>query len=320
MAVFGIDVSRWQGDFNFKKAKAEGVKYVILKAGGADEGLYQDRKFDTFYERVKAEGLGVGAYFFGHAFSTDESVAGAGKFISIIAGKQFDYPVYYDVEGKMINQDKTVLTDEIIAFCETMQKAGYYAGVYSSESFFNNNMEDDRLAPYAHWVAKYSTNTPKLKSGIKHGMWQYGGSTNYLRSNRIAGVVCDQNYAYINYPKIIKEAGLNGYTAEGTATIPAATPDSVPVKSVDEVAQEVIAGKWGNGAKRKTNLAVAGYDYNMVQAKVNELAAKDKKSNQEIAQEVIAGKWGSGDERREKLKAAGYNPSSIQKIVNKLMP
>ena len=91
-------------------------------------------------------------------------------------------------------------------------------------------------------------------------------------------------------------------------------------KSVDEIAKEVIAGKWGNGAARKNKLVAAGYDYSAVQKRVNELAsAPTKKSNDEIAREVIAGKWGSGSERKKRLTAAGYSYSAVQAIVNKLM-
>ena len=89
-------------------------------------------------------------------------------------------------------------------------------------------------------------------------------------------------------------------------------------KTVSELAQEILDGKWGNGQERKEKLTAAGYDYNAVQAEVNKLAAPAKKSNEEIAKEVLAGKWGNGAERKAKLTAAGYNYSAIQKIVNNL--
>ena len=92
-------------------------------------------------------------------------------------------------------------------------------------------------------------------------------------------------------------------------------------KSVDELAQEVIAGKWGSGNARKTALKNAGYDYAAVQKRVNEILSgtSSKKSVIEIAKEVIAGKWGNGEERKKKLRAAGYDPSEVQKEVNALM-
>ena len=89
-------------------------------------------------------------------------------------------------------------------------------------------------------------------------------------------------------------------------------------KTISEVAQEVLDGKWGNGQDRKKKLTEAGYDYNLVQAEVNKLSAPKKKTNEEIAREVIAGKWGNGAARRQRITAAGYNYSIIQALVNKL--
>ena len=100
----------------------------------------------------------------------------------------------------------------------------------------------------------------------------------------------------------------------------------VEKKSVTEVAKEVISGKWGNGNDRKTKLTKAGYNYDEVQAKVNELLGKKtttttttKKSVTVIAKEVIQGKWGNGTERKNKLTKAGYNYAEVQKKVNQLL-
>lgn len=91
-------------------------------------------------------------------------------------------------------------------------------------------------------------------------------------------------------------------------------------KDVTTVAKEVIAGKWGSGDERKKKLTAAGYNYDTVQKKVNELLkASAKKSVAEIAKEVVSGKWGNGAERKKKLEAAGYNYAEVQKEVNKLL-
>lgn len=92
-----------------------------------------------------------------------------------------------------------------------------------------------------------------------------------------------------------------------------------PAKSVDEVAKEVINGKWGNGNDRKNRLIAAGYDYDKVQDKVNALLKKPKVDVTKIAKEVIAGKWGNGKERRSRLTAAGYDYNTIQNRVNELV-
>ena len=97
---------------------------------------------------------------------------------------------------------------------------------------------------------------------------------------------------------------------------------STPKKSIDELAQEVIRGDWGNGSDRRKALESAGYDYDAVQNRVNELSEGSKpqlKSIDEVAKEVIHGDWGNGAERTKKLKAAGYDAKAVQNRVNELL-
>ncbi|MDO4672301.1 MAG: N-acetylmuramoyl-L-alanine amidase [Porphyromonadaceae bacterium] len=93
-----------------------------------------------------------------------------------------------------------------------------------------------------------------------------------------------------------------------------------PKKSIDEIAREVIQGKWGNGQDRVNRLTSAGYNATQVQNKVNELAgASNKKSIDTVAREVIRGEWGNGQDRVNRLRAAGYDPVAVQNKVNQLM-
>lgn len=97
---------------------------------------------------------------------------------------------------------------------------------------------------------------------------------------------------------------------------------STPKKSIDELAQEVIRGDWGNGSDRRKALESAGYDYDAVQNRINELSEGSKpqlKSIDEVAKEVIRGDWGNGAERTKKLKAAGYDAKAVQNRVNELL-
>ena len=311
---FGIDVSHWQGDFNFARAKSnEGVEFAIIKAGGDDAGLYKDSKFESNYKKCEDCGLPKGAYFYGNAKSVAEAKKEAEYFISILSGKKYEYPVFYDVEGRMItDNDRETLTEIVKAFCSTMEAAGYWVGIYSSESFFNSEMNDGELTRYSHWVARWGKSKPAPSSGAETQMWQFGGETNLIRSNQINGQTCDQDYCYVDYPEKIKAAGLNGYS-KGDSLAPAK-------KSNAEIANEVIAGKWGNGTERKERLTDAGYNYSEIQEIVNgKLGVKPKKSVDEIAREVIHGDWGNGNERKQRLENAGYNYSEIQARVNKLL-
>ena len=267
MKVFGIDVSKWQGNFNFKKAKAEGVQFAILRGAYA---CSKDTKFESYYKTCKVLNLPVGVYHYSMAKSVSEARTEANFLINnVLKGKQFEYPIYMDVEDKVQKAlGKDLLTDIVIAFCDTLEKAGYYVGIYSSGSFFSTYMNESKLERFDKWIAHWSK---QCSYKGNYGMWQFGGETNEIRSNRVAGVVCDQNYALKDYPKIIKEKGLNGYNKNITVK-----PTVNPSKSVTEIANEVIDGKWGNGEDRKTKLTKDGYDYKSVQAEVNKLLKTKK--------------------------------------------
>ncbi|WP_458397838.1 endolysin-like domain-containing protein [Anaerotignum sp.] len=129
---------------------------------------------------------------------------------------------------------------------------------------------------------------------------------------------CDQD-AYLMVGDIINNPARHVITAlaNGSKASTSSTTTSKK-KSIATVAQEVIAGKWGNGETRKKKLKAAGYDYAAVQKKVDELMKPKKKSITTIAKEVINGDWGNGSARIRRLKAAGYDPVEVQKKVNQL--
>ena len=264
---YGIDVSRWQKGFDLKKAWNEGFTYVIIKAGGADTSSktpYKDSQFENFYTQARAGAWKIGAYFFGNAFSTADAIKEANAFIEYLKGKAITH-VYYDVEGAMLNQGFQHLTDIIKTFCQTMINAGYACGIYTSESHFNSRFDDNQLVLFPHWVARYSSKEPHLNSIALIEIWQYGGSVNYLRDPKIAGTTVDQNEIFIEWtdqPEMPKQEII--------------IPDQE--KSIDQLANEVLAGLWGNGIIRRAKLTLAGYNYKLVQERVDEIIAHRKET------------------------------------------
>ena len=132
----------------------------------------------------------------------------------------------------------------------------------------------------------------------------------------------------VGYRKLTVNARyIRGYGCPDYASIAADAPGAAePVnpapakKSVDELAQEVIVGKWGNGRDRKLRMTAAGYDYKAVQKRVNEILGTQKAAVLEkVAKAVIRGDYGNGAARRKALEADGYDPDEVQALVNKLM-
>ena len=258
MREFGIDVSRHNGKFDFPRAMKEGVRFAVLKGGGADDGYYVDGRFVSNYETCVSLGLPVGVYWFSAAKTEDEARKEARWFFDrCLKDRVFDLPVYIDVEDRrMLSLGKEKLTNVIAAWCEELENNGFFVGIYSSLSVFRSSVVDERLLSYTHWVAQWYDECTYAHPEVL-GLWQFGGETNVIRTNKVAGKLCDQDYMYIDFPKRIRSAGLNGFPKRKL--------------TVYEVAQEVIRGDWGNGDERKLRLKAAGYDPAEVQREVNRL-------------------------------------------------
>lgn len=255
--IRGIDISKWQGSINLRVAKNEGFHFAILKAGGGDGGLYKDNRFEENYLKCCCEIIPKGAYFYGCALDLEQARKEACYFVSLLKDKKFEYPVFYDVEGSMLKLGKNALTTIIHEFVKTVESYGYLCGVYMSRSAFDTKVDDKSLAIYPHWVASWTKYQPILQSGVQPKIWQYGGETNLLRNTYVAGVICDQDICYIDYPGFIIGSGLNGYAKE--------------TKSDDILAKEILDGKWGNGVERKHLIELCKYEYKSVQSLVNVL-------------------------------------------------
>ena len=311
--IKGIDVSSWQGNIDFAKVKASGIDFVIIRAGYGREVSQVDKCFVQNYNAAKAAGLDVGAYWYSYADSAEDAVKEAKACMEVIKGKKFEYPIFFDLEEQSQFAKGRNFCDSVIkAFCGELEKHGYLAGLYCSTYYLNNYISNAVAGKYALWVAQY--NYRCTYTANKYGIWQYSSEG---RINGISGNV-DMDYCYTDYHAIVKNGGYNGYKKATKKTTSTAT--TIKKKTVDELAKEVIAGKWSAGDERKHKLTAASYDYNAVQKRVNELMAKPTlKSVDEIAKEVIQGKWGNGDERKQKLTSAGYDYGKVQARVNELM-
>ncbi len=199
----GIDVSYAQGSIDFKKLKGK-TDFVIIRAGYGRLASQKDIRFERNYKGCKAAGIPCGAYWFSYADSTTDARREARAFLKVIKGKKFEYPVWYDVEGQALSGGKAFVSSKCKAFCEEMEKAGYFVGIYSSSYPLQTFFTKEVRTRYAVWAAQYGET---LDYPGPVGMWQ-NSSTG--RKSGITGNV-DTDICYEDYPEIIRHAHLNGY-------------------------------------------------------------------------------------------------------------
>lgn len=212
----GIDVSKWNGDIDWKKVKAAGVSFAMIRIG------YEytlDPYFKKNIEEAKAAGVYVGVYIYSYAETVKEAEKEADFVIKNLKGYKLEYPVAFDIEDSVQNVlSNTLRSNMVAAFCDKMEAAGYYTTVYSSKSWLENKFNTGKIGKYDKWVAQWpyddkaftmNDELDKSKCTYKadYGMWQYTSSG---KVNGISGRV-DMNYSYTDYPSLMKKLGYNNY-------------------------------------------------------------------------------------------------------------
>ena len=291
----GIDISAWNGNIDLKHYKN---KFIIIRIGYSTT---LDNKAKRNMDECEKLGIPYGVYLYSYALNVAQAKKEAKFVLKLIKGRKIKVGVWFDMEdadgykkknGMPSNDTITNMCNE---FCEIIKDAGYYVGVYASESWFKSKIKSSMK--YPKWVASWGSN-----DGIRQNDKSSIGPLHQYTSKPL-----DKNVMYVPISTFVGGKKLE-------------SKQSVKKKSIEEIVKEVANGKWGNGANRKKMLEAAGYNYITIQKKVNELLKSKKvKSTYEIAKEVIAGKWGNGNERKRKLENAGYDYNIIQEMVNKLL-
>lgn len=242
-----VDVSTHNGKIDWATVKKH-VDGVIIRCGyGSDYTAQDDKRFKYNVEECIKYGIPFGVYLYSYAKNVNMAKSEANHVLRLLEpykGK-LSYPVYLDLEEAGTENGAV---ERAIVFGDIIEKAGYWCGIYANEYWWRTYLKGN-LNRFTKWVAHYS----RKPSGISgtYDIWQYSSK------GSVPGIPekVDMNICYRDFP-----AAICGKSA-----------NSKPKKSVLEIAKEVIAGLWGNGAERKEKLNNAGYDAKEVQNKVNDL-------------------------------------------------
>ena len=207
-SLFGADFSKHQGTIDWASVKQSGVEFVILRAAvrgyGSSGNLMTDSQIAANIKGALSQNIDVGIYVFSQAVTTEEAVEEAERALDIIKGYDIKLPIYFDSEysgapnrtGRADGLTKAERTSLAIAFCETVRKAGYKAGVYASKSFFYDNLDYAALQSrgYEIWLAHYISSVTDFK--YPYNIWQYTskGSIGGVQSE-----YADLDIAYYDY-------------------------------------------------------------------------------------------------------------------------
>lgn len=206
-AIFeGVDVSVYQGNIDWNKAKADGIEFAIMRAGYGKYVSQKDKYFDQNMQNAKAAGLPCGVYWFSYALTPEDAIKEADACYEVIKNYKLEYPVSFDMETEsQMKLPKETVAQIIEAFCGRMESYGYYTTLYTYASFLNYKVEDRIFDKYDIWVAHYNTSKPAFNRN--YGLWQYSctGSVWGITGN------VDRDYVYLDYERIIKNAHLNGF-------------------------------------------------------------------------------------------------------------
>lgn len=307
----GIDISYFQGSIDFKKVKADGIEFIIPRCGYGKSN--KDSKFSEYVAGALAAGIEIpGIYHFSYALNEENAREEARQAVKFAqeAGLPKETIIFFDLEYDSVdyakryavNLDKARCIAHTNAFCQEVQNHGYRTGIYANQDYLNRMYDDATIKKYIFWYANWNGGkTPSVKCAFHQ--WSEKGRVNGIKGN------VDMDYYY------------------GGVDAPAKEP--MTPEEIDKVAKEVLDGKYGNGNERRSKLSLAGYDYNAVQKRVNELVAEREKTSsvdttpkftiEEMVQKVINGEYGNGDERKQRLEAEGYDYRKIQNAVNQAL-
>ena len=254
MSIKGLDVSKFQGEVDWERVKAAGYKFAMLRAGYGFNTV--DEQFRRNASECNRIGLPIGAYWFCYATSPSSAVQEADGCVNTISDYRLEYPVCYDIEQATIDyaagQGVTItpaLARQLVqSFCDRIEAKGYYAMFYSNRNFLEQYLGNDLSKRYSLWYARYTDTF----DGTDCSMWQY---TSQGSVPGISGNV-DLDLSYVDFPSVIRSAGLNHLSGTSPAPSPSPSPSADYITYVIQPGDTLsgIAARFGTTVSELTRI------------------------------------------------------------------
>ena len=234
----GIDISSFNGDVDIAALKGQ-IDFVIIRCGyGSNYTSQDDSQYEANVRKCEAAGIPYGVYLYSYAKTTAMAESEVAHTLRLLRGKNPLYGVWYDVEDSSLPAGNQLI-DNCVTYCNGIERAGYYCGIYSTVNWLNGRLNSPRLDPYDKWVAQWNDT---LDYRRPFGIWQY------TNNGILNGKRFDMNRAYRDYPTIITEMEGTDMTREEVAQL--ARQEAQKVYEENETRYKTLSSvpQWARGA------------------------------------------------------------------------
>lgn len=262
--IFGIDVSHYQGNIDWKKVAESGKKFAILKCMYEAQSHRIDEFFEDNYRKCGIYGISRGVYIFVGRASINAPEEDAKALLRHLSDRPLENGIWLDYESDHLRaQGKDKILKLTRIYEKAFRSAGYHVGIYCNKDWYDNVIPEELKKDFDFWIARYP----------KNDVGSYNGKSSLRPSYKTA--VAWQYSSKGQVPGITPLVDLD-VDFDGVVNLIGSEPYR---KTNEEIALEVLHGKWGTKdtvPSRKTMLTRAGYDYSEIQKIVNKLVAYGK--------------------------------------------
>lgn len=210
----GMDVSEWQGEIDWAKAKADGIEYAVIRCGyGSDKTKYDDKYWEYNVSECERLGIPYGVYLYSYAEDLNDAKSEAEHTIRLLKGHHPSLPVYYDLEDKTVESaGKSMISQMAQTYCDKVSAAGYRVGIYASRSWWTSYLNTATFdnSSWSKWIAEWGS---KCNYSQSYDMWQ---CTSTGSVNGVSGNV-DLNFwmlkTYDEQPVKVSDSNIISYSS-----------------------------------------------------------------------------------------------------------